>query len=115
MDEADRMPTVLIVLGEVLVAQDIAESIREKFAEAAIHVSSDIEEATMRLAHVERLDFAILGMGAQDFERSPLADAIAARGGKVILTGLDAEYDGDVAAWPVLMQPFTSESVWSLL
>ena len=107
--------TFLIVLKQVVVAQDIALTLSDLNPAAQVVVASSHSEALAALAAVSSVALAIVNDGPQSFPHSDLCHAITLRGGRVVLVGTEAEDAGEAAGWQVLHRPFTSDAVLALL
>jgi hypothetical protein len=107
--------TYLIVLRQVLVAQDIAMAIAEHDSGARVILVRDAAEALPRLAEVQRLALAFVGQDPLSFRDSALGHAVAERGGRVVLMGQEAEAQGEAQGFAVLARPFSTSDVIKLL
>jgi hypothetical protein len=114
---APPQPSYLVVLRHVLVAQDIAQAIAEWDPAAAVAgrvlVAREPMEALDRLDGVARLAVAFVAAPPAAFRGSVLAALIAARDGRVVLMGEEAELAPD--GYPVLARPFRTGDVHALL
>jgi len=109
------LPCYLIVMSQVLVAQDIAMTIRDHDPGATVIVATGVGHALVQLQPVSRLDLAFLTEHPTAFAGSPLARAIALRGGRTVLLGSDAENTGPNGDWDVLAQPFDTQALMARL
>lgn len=107
--------TYLVVLSQPLVAQDLALTIAEHDRSANLIVASTQAEAEAALIMVARLEMAFVADAPSYFMTTPLAYAIRARGGRIVLLGQEAEMAGPTQEWNVLDQPFTTDAVVKLL
>lgn len=105
----------LIVLDDSIVAQDLAETVSEHDPAAGLIPCRTLDEAIAALAHVERIAVAFVEAGPAEFAASPLAGLIAAKGGRVVLIGDDAEDSARMCGHAVLQRPFSTEMVLALL
>ena len=103
------------MLRHVVVAQDIALTVAEVASEARVLTAATTEEALRRLSDVERLAVAFVAEAPRDWPESPLAAAVAARGGRVVLIGEAAEAEGQRLGYDVLMRPFSTADVLACL
>ena len=103
--------TYLIVLRHVLVAQDIAMTIGEFDPGARILTAASGPEALPLLEGVERIAMAFVGNGPEAFRASLLAQAVAERGGRVVLMGEEAEAEGEAQGFAVLTRPFGTGNI----
>lgn len=107
-------PTCLIALKHFVVAQDIALTIAE--FDPTIHVILVTDPQSIMLSSgVERLWLAFLGISPSRIDDDPLAQAVLARGGQLVLINDEAEEIGDSDRWWVLPRPFTTEAVLNLM
>lgn len=105
----------LIVLDDSIVAQDLAETVSEHDPLAGLISCKTLTEAVDAVAHVERIVVALVEAGPEQFRASPLAGLIAAKGGRVVLMGDDAEDSGMASGYPVLQRPFFPKTVLAIL
>ena len=103
--------TYLIVLRHVLVVQDIAMTVGEVDSGARILTAASGAEALPMIEGVEQLAVAFVGKGPEAFRASPLARAVAERGGRVVLMGEEAEAKGEAQGFAVLVRPFGTSDV----
>lgn len=110
-------PAYLVVLHHVLVAQDIAQAIAEWDPAAAlggrILLARDAQEALARIGGVSRLAVAFVAAAPAAFRGSALEAMIAARDGRAVLMGEQAEQAPE--GFPVLARPFRTRDVHALL
>jgi hypothetical protein len=112
MSDTNGAPrTYLIVMQQVLVAQDIALTISDHDPGANVIIASTHAEAEAALVTVADLVLAFVADAPWQFMASSLGQAIMARGGRVVLLGEAAEEAGPTAQWGVLDQPFTTDAV----
>jgi hypothetical protein len=110
----------LIAVQEYVVAQDLADTIRDFDQGAEVHLAKSCVEARLQVDRLARVSLVFVEAGALAIARAGLDAAVQARGGCLALLGDEAEDDWDngreaVRLWPVLMRPFSSQSVLSLL
>ena len=103
--------TYLVLVSEVVVAQDIALTIGDFDPGARVLVATSVEAAHRCLDGVGALAVAFVTERPSLFTDSVLAKAIAARRGRVVLLGLDAETSGPTPLYDVLAQPFDTDAV----
>ena len=101
----------LIVMQQVLVAQDLALTISDYDASAIVKIAGTHAEAEAALLNIAQMELAFVADAPSRFMQSSLAQSIRARGGRVILLGEEAEEDGPTQHWGVLNQPFTTDAV----
>jgi hypothetical protein len=107
--------TYLIVMKEVLIAQDLALTIADYDTNASIIIASTHAEAEAALATVNSLEMAFVANAPSQFKTSMLARTIRQRNGRVVLLGSEAEEVGPTQCWEVLNQPFSTDAVLKLL
>ena len=117
LDEVKRPPhwAYLVVLGDYLVAQDLAESIACHDPAAEVIVRHTMAEAVAAMESVARIEVAFVGDAPTRFAASQLAQAIRSKGGRVVLLGDEAEATGEAAGWSVLHRPFSLSLVLACL
>ena len=103
--------TYLIVMQQVLIAQDLALTIADHDPRANVIVASTPAEAEAALAPVAHVVIAFVADAPSLFQESTLARTITARGGRVVLLGDEAEDIGPTPQWGVLDQPFSTDAV----
>ncbi len=104
-------PAYLIVLRHVVVAQDIAMTIADRDPGAPVVTVASPAEAIPALDGVGRLAVAFISEAPRVLQDSDLAQAVAARGGRVVLIGEAAEAEGAALGFPVLARPFSTEDI----
>ena len=105
----------LIVMREVVIAQDLALTITDSDPGAQVIIAATEAEAVAALGSVQSLVLAFIADRPARFARSGLARAVAQRGGRVVLLGDEAEATGPTKAWDVLEQPFNTDAVLAKL
>lgn len=105
----------LIVLREVLIAQDLAQTITDHDPAARVIMVANPDDAVNALAGIERITVAFVSAAPGEYTVSSLGPAIKARHGRVILLGFEAEAGGATQDWEVLRQPFDTDGVLSAL
>jgi hypothetical protein len=108
------LATYLIVVGELLIAQDLALTIGDHDSTADVILASTLPQAKAALASVPHLRHAFVAASPDAFVESGLDQAIRQRGGRAILMGVEAEAAGPSPGWDVLPQPFTTDCVLAL-
>ena len=101
----------LVVMGDYLVAQDLAESIAYYDPTAEVILRHTVDEGAQALEFVEHIEVAFVGDAPQRFAASPFAKSLMQRGARVVLIGDEAEAQGDQAGWRVLQRPFSMSLV----
>ena len=117
LDDVKRPPqgAYLVVLGDYLVAQDLAESIVYYDPAATVIVRHTTAEALVAVDSVARIEVAFVGDAPTRFAASQLAQMIHSKGGRVVLLGDEAEATGEAAGWSVLHRPFSLSLVLACL
>lgn len=100
----------LVVLDDVLVAMDIAETIREFSPGATVLVAANEAEAMTVIGGLHGLVQAFVAAEPNGFSGSALCEGIAVRGGSVVLLGDEAE-EAVAVRWPVLQRPFGRDTL----
>ncbi len=112
---SNRAATYLVVVPEVLIAQDLKLTITDYDAGAQVIQATTVADAEIALTGVKALAVAFLADQPNNFANSPLARAIARRGGRVVLLGEGAKTTGPTDHWGVLQMPFSTAAVLALL
>ncbi len=102
------------MVPETLVAQDIALTIADFDPAAAVIFAKSAAEAETALGSVAHLAVAFVSDRPSTFVPSALASAIADRGGRVVMLGIEAESTGPTPQFDVLTQPFDIDAVRGL-
>lgn len=110
-----RVETYLIVLRELLIAQDLATTITDRDPTARVVLAATPDEAVVALAGIPLVTVAFVSATPGDYVSSSLGPAIKARHGRVILLGFEAEASGPSQDWDVLPQPFDTVAVLGVL
>ena len=113
--EPGRPDTYLVVMREVLIAQDLCLTICEFDPAARVILARDMNDALAKLGETLSLAVAFVEERPAPFARSGLSGAIAQRGGRVVLLGEQAEAHGPTSDWDVLHKPFATNHVLSIL
>lgn len=116
MSDCGRKAIYVVVLGQVVVAQDIAQAISGFDPQATIITTPRREDAVAALAGMEgRLEFAFMNTPPRLLPQDLLADAARARGGRIVLIHDEAETGGEGEGYLVLARPFTTDLVIDML
>jgi hypothetical protein len=99
----------LIMVKDRVVSRDIAETITDFEAGARVLEMARPEDALRALESVERLAVAFVETAPRRFAETELARAIAARSGRLVFLGDEAEDEPDSGEFTVLQRPFSSE------
>ncbi len=111
------LPLIFVVIEDnVIIAEDIAEAIREYAASAVVHVWKRTEAQLDRLTELPGLCAAFVSMTAAEFARTGLHQMITARGGAiVVLDSDDPAAIAEASGWIYLEHPFTTGQIhWAL-
>ena len=111
MTNVSTQPTCLVMMQDTVVAQDLALTISDCHPDARVIVAATPADALAQLAAVPQIWLAFVSARPRTFAQSAFAKAISARGGKVVMLGVEAEQAGPTVDWCVLPQPFTTEVV----
>ena len=114
----------LIVEPDVLIADDLRQTLSVLAPRAAIHVTRDAEAAAVLLGQVERLSAAFLNLPSRDLLTGGLPQEVERRGGRVVV--LDAAVgaaeatgaDGvgcDRAGWLYTGRPYAAHTIAAAL
>lgn len=115
LDTLNAPRTYLIVMKEVLIAQDLALTIGDYDADASIIIARTLAEAEAALTTVDEVALAFVANAPSQFVTSLLSRTIKERKGRVVLLGSEAEEVGPTRCWAVLNQPFSTDAVLKLL
>lgn len=103
--------TYLIVLGDYIVASDLAQTVVDFCPTAKVIQKSTARAALAAAAAVDSMKVAFIGEPPKRFARSELAKLIVKKGGRVVFVGDEAEDLGPDAGHPVLNRPFSTPAV----
>jgi hypothetical protein len=107
--------TYLVVLREIIVGQDIAMTIQDHNPDARVIIAATLAEAVAAVEGVDAVAVAFVHAPSAEVARSPLAEAVAARGGRIVLMGHEIGRDPKATVLPVLAFPFVSSDILALL
>lgn len=115
-----RQDVYLIAVHNVVVLQDLADTVRDFDPSATILTATNCAEALARLRSLERLTFAFIEAGSRRIADSRIDAEIRRRDGRIVLLGNEAEDEWDsghpaARRWPILVRPFSSRTVVSML
>lgn len=105
----------LVLVAEILVAQDIALTIGDFDPAAQVIIANTTAEAEKAVSAVSGLDMVFATERPSQFVGSPLAAAIGRLGARVVLLGIEAEASGPTPFFDVLPQPFDTDAVLARL
>ena len=103
--------TYLIVIGDYIVALDLAQTVADFCPTAQVIQQSTAVAALAAVAAIDRVTVAFVGEPPHSFARSELARLIADKGGRVVFVGGEAEDLGPGSAHTVLNRPFSTPAV----
>lgn len=116
MSEGATPAIYVIVLGQVVVAQDIAQAIAEYDPDATVITTPRREDAVAAVAALRgKLVLGVMNTPPRLLHDDVLAQATLARGGRIVLIHDEAEVEGEADGYWVLQRPFTTEAVRDLL
>lgn len=110
----------LVAVRDFVVSQDLADTVRDFDPGATILSARNCREALTAIRSGDPLALAFVEAGPDRVARARLDIAIRDRGGRLVLLGDDAEDAWEIGSragrvWPVLMRPFSSQVVTTLL
>lgn len=106
----------VISLGQVVVAQDIAQTIWDHDPDATVIVTQRRWDAVGALAGLAgRMALAFMNTPPSQLDEDVLARTVMARGGRTVLIHDEAEEQGEGPDYWVLPRPFSSDQVIDLL
>lgn len=103
--------TYLIVVGDYIVALDLAQTVADFCPTALVIQKSTAVAALAAVAAVDRVKVAFVGEPPDTFARSELARLISNKGGRVVFVGGEAEDLGPGTGHAVLSRPFSTPAV----
>lgn len=106
-----RDKVFLVIVRDVLVGQDLAQTILDEYPAAHVIVVASPEDAMVALADVTAIEIAFVAAEPQTFDASPLERALVIRQGKVVLMGSWSDTGFPLASWRMLPFPFTTADV----
>lgn len=109
------LPVYLVLEGDLLIATDITDALTAHGPCRVIHVTKAPEIAAA-IASEPRLAAAILELRLPEMQDSDLAESLAARGARLILTAGEAEQEAVLdLGWFMLVRPFSDEMLRAVL
>lgn len=103
----------LVVVPVALIAEDLAQALREAAPGARVLQAATAAEALALLHHAQRLDAAFIELPGAAVSGSGLLARVRALNGHVVL--LRDDKLPDAAPWHLLDMPFSDEAVADLL
>ena len=113
-DMTDGTSVFLVILPEVVVAQDIEATIREHRPNAEV-ILARTPDAAAELLHHRRVDAAFIESDAGAFLNTGLGKQVIAGGGRVIVVGQDSAETSPSDQVFALPFPFTSIDIANFL
>ena len=101
----------LVVMGDYLTGQDVAESIEYYDPSAVVIVRHSMAAAIKALEYVQQIKVAFVGDTLTGFGNRLIAELLVQRGARIVRIGDAAEAHGDAAGWRVLQRPFSMAMV----
>lgn len=102
--------TFLIIVSEVLIAQDIEMTIRRLWPDAVVLFKNNIKDAEIWLESTENLLYAFISASPETHETESVFTKVAALGGKFVMLGYDetakVAFDAFAHASAMLFLPF---------
>ncbi len=120
-EDWSRTADFLIVEQDAIVAQDLAEAIRGQRPDAKVQIwlVDTIRDTTVLVDWVSnllRLDAALLSLPPAEVLASGLGQAVAGRGGQVVILSDEVETgDRGQSGWLVVARPFASDELVRLI
>lgn len=105
-------PLYLVLEPDVIVGDDLRETVCLHDPSAEVHLARDIDAAYDALDALPPLRAAVLNASIADLTQSGLASRISSAGGTVVvLNGTERPEDKDATGWTFVQRPFSSEAV----
>ena len=98
-----------------LVAADISATIADYAPRASVIVVQNAAEADQTLKAVQTIHVAFLELAPESDKGWRIAEAVRARGGRLVFIGDEAENLGPGPDWTVLRRPFSTDCVIAAL
>lgn len=106
----------LIVCPLPLVAEDLAEIIRERLGPQGAEICLDPLAASARLAEMPAGSVVFAVIRRQAVAETGLGRAVAGQGGRLVLVGVSIDpAEAEAQGWHLLPEPFSSEMVEAML
>ncbi len=108
----------VVGLSDRVVAMDVAETIELHDRTAQIVFASTPDDLDATLNDLDQIEMAIVEWTSSEAERTRLATAVTARGGRLVLVGDAAGHattQERAQRWRVLMRPFVTEDILAAL
>lgn len=105
-------PLYLVLEPDVIVGDDLRETVCLHDPSAEVHLARDIDAAYGALDSLPPLRAAVLNASIADLTQSGLASRISSAGGTVVvLDGSERPEDKAATGWTFVQRPFSSEAV----
>lgn len=101
----------LILVGDVLVGQDLAQTIADDRPHARVIIAASLDSAATVLRDEAAVEIAFIEAQPLALQGSALAPILADRGAQIVLLGLWSEDAPPVPNWKTLPFPFTTDDV----
>jgi len=109
----------VLMLRDSFVLKDLEDTVRDYAPGAVILTASEWDEALALIEGLDRLSIAFVEAGAEAVAAAQIDARVAAMGGRIVLLGDEAEdeweADSQASRWPVLLRPFSTQTVERLL
>lgn len=106
--------TFLIIEDNLIIAEDVAEAIREVAPQAEIHVWTRQAATADAVLALPRICAAFVSLSTQDIAASGLDAAIAENGGTLVVLN-DADPAGVRPGWWFVPRPFSTANLHEVL
>jgi hypothetical protein len=115
MTDIDARPVILIVMQNVLIANDIEQTILEAWPDADVITVASVDAAEEAMTSHPRIEIAFLELDSATPPPSHLTDMVTRGGGKMVMLGYEQAAPSFSADWPKLDFPFTTDDLLGLL
>lgn len=105
----------LVLLPEVVVARDLAETLAELTPGARVVVARTVAEAGVALSRIPALTCAFVALGLEQLRASGLESSILALGGRIVLVGAEPGAEIAASGHVALDLPFDASAVGLVL
>lgn len=121
MDDTDSMngEVYVLMLRDFVVLKDLEDTVRDYAPAAIVLTASECDQALALIEGLDRISIAFVEAGAEAVAAARIDALVAARGGRIVLLGDDAEDEWEAgnqtSVLPILLRPFSSQTVERLL
>ncbi len=112
---AEQAPAFLLFGKDPFAVDDLSRTIAEQHPTSRIVASFSVEEALSLIETMPEISMAFIHLAPEQVAVSPLGQALASRGARIVLMGDDAEERGQAAGFDVLVRPFNTADVIFLM